>query len=57
MCGVRKSSAALISESMLSMDATVRSWLNAGDKNFGESDPVLATAFAVLTLSYCKPAK
>ena len=33
------------------------SWQNPGDKNFGESDPVLATAFAVLTLSYCKAAK
>lgn len=29
-------------------------WVNAGDKQFGESDPNLATAFAILALSYCK---
>jgi squalene-hopene/tetraprenyl-beta-curcumene cyclase len=29
------------------------SWLNAGDKAFGEADPNLATGFAVLALSYC----
>jgi squalene-hopene/tetraprenyl-beta-curcumene cyclase len=28
------------------------SWINAGDKVFGEGDPNLATAFAILTLSY-----
>ncbi|MGE3807191.1 MAG: prenyltransferase/squalene oxidase repeat-containing protein [Gemmataceae bacterium] len=28
------------------------SWVNAGDKAFGESDPNLATAFALLALSY-----
>ena len=33
------------------------SWLNPGDKKFGENDPTLATAFAVLTLSYCKAKK
>lgn len=33
------------------------SWRNEGDKQFGESDPNLATAFAILSLSYCKPAK
>ena len=33
------------------------SWANAGDKAFGEANPDLATAFAVLTLSYCRPAK
>lgn len=33
------------------------SWINPGDKNFGEGDPNLATAFAVLTLSYTKPKK
>jgi squalene-hopene/tetraprenyl-beta-curcumene cyclase len=31
-------------------------WANSKDRAFGEKDPVLATAFAVLTLSYCKPA-
>ena len=30
------------------------SWHNPGDQAFGESDPSLATAFAVLTLSYCQ---
>jgi hypothetical protein len=30
------------------------SWRNTGDKTFGESVPELATAFAVLSLSYCK---
>jgi squalene-hopene/tetraprenyl-beta-curcumene cyclase len=29
------------------------SWRNAGDKTFGEGDPNLATAFALLSLSYC----
>jgi Squalene-hopene cyclase C-terminal domain len=32
------------------------SFINAGDRTFGEADPNLATAFALLTLSYCKPA-
>jgi squalene-hopene/tetraprenyl-beta-curcumene cyclase len=31
------------------------SWVNPGDKTFGEANPDLATAFAVLTLSYCRP--
>jgi squalene-hopene/tetraprenyl-beta-curcumene cyclase len=31
------------------------SWVNRGDKMFGEANPDLATAFAVLTLSYCRP--
>jgi hypothetical protein len=30
------------------------SFVNAGDRTFGESDPNLATAFALLTLSYTK---
>jgi squalene-hopene/tetraprenyl-beta-curcumene cyclase len=30
------------------------SWTNAGDKVFGEADPNLATAFALLSLSYTK---
>ena len=33
------------------------SWINEGDKQFGESDPNLATAFAILALSYCHAAK
>jgi squalene-hopene/tetraprenyl-beta-curcumene cyclase len=33
------------------------SWINAKDKAFGEADPNLATAFAVLALSYCQPPK
>lgn len=33
------------------------SWRNVGDRTFGEADPNLATAFAVLSLSYCRPAK
>lgn len=33
------------------------SWINEQDKQFGENDPNLATAFAILTLSYCRPAK
>lgn len=31
------------------------SFINEGDKTFGEGDPNLATAFAVLTLTYVKP--
>jgi squalene-hopene/tetraprenyl-beta-curcumene cyclase len=30
------------------------SWSNAKDRQFGEAAPELATAFAVLTLSYCR---
>jgi squalene-hopene/tetraprenyl-beta-curcumene cyclase len=33
------------------------SWVNEGDKTFGEADPNLATAFAMLALSYCQPPK
>jgi squalene-hopene/tetraprenyl-beta-curcumene cyclase len=33
------------------------SWANPTDKSFGEKDPNLATAFAVLALSYSKPKK
>jgi squalene-hopene/tetraprenyl-beta-curcumene cyclase len=33
------------------------SFVNAGDRAFGEADPNLATAFALLSLSYTKPAK
>jgi squalene-hopene/tetraprenyl-beta-curcumene cyclase len=29
-------------------------WVNQGERLFGEGDPNLATAFAVLALSYCK---
>jgi squalene-hopene/tetraprenyl-beta-curcumene cyclase len=33
------------------------SWVNAGDRTFMESNPDLATAFAILSLSYCAPNK
>jgi squalene-hopene/tetraprenyl-beta-curcumene cyclase len=33
------------------------SWINAGDRAFGESTPELATAFALMSLSYCGPKK
>jgi squalene-hopene/tetraprenyl-beta-curcumene cyclase len=33
------------------------SFENKTDRAFGEADPNLATAFAILTLSYVKPAK
>jgi squalene-hopene/tetraprenyl-beta-curcumene cyclase len=33
------------------------SWRNDGDRTFGESNPDLATAFALLTLSYSRPAE
>ena len=29
------------------------SWVNKGDRTFGEGDATLATAFALLSLSYC----
>jgi squalene-hopene/tetraprenyl-beta-curcumene cyclase len=32
-------------------------WINKGDRTFGEGDANLATAFALLSLSYCKSAK
>ncbi len=31
------------------------SWRNEGDRTFGESDPNLATAFALLAINYCRP--
>jgi squalene-hopene/tetraprenyl-beta-curcumene cyclase len=33
------------------------SWINDGDRQFGEADPNIATAFAVLALSYTPPPK
>jgi squalene-hopene/tetraprenyl-beta-curcumene cyclase len=33
------------------------SWANEADRQFGERNPDLATAFAVLSLSYCRAAK
>ncbi|HYT90134.1 MAG TPA: hypothetical protein VEL76_15610 [Gemmataceae bacterium] len=33
------------------------SWRNAGDQTFAEADPNIATAFAVLSLSYCEVSK
>jgi squalene-hopene/tetraprenyl-beta-curcumene cyclase len=33
------------------------SWINAGDRTFMESNPDIATAFAVLALHYCDAAK
>ena len=33
------------------------SYINKTDKQFGEADPNLATAFALLALSYTKPPK
>lgn len=33
------------------------SWVNQGDRVFGEGDPNLATAFALLSLSYCREKK
>ncbi|HEY1860790.1 MAG TPA: prenyltransferase/squalene oxidase repeat-containing protein [Gemmataceae bacterium] len=33
------------------------SWINETDKQFGEASPELATAFAMLSLSYCQPPK
>jgi squalene-hopene/tetraprenyl-beta-curcumene cyclase len=30
------------------------SWINEKDKQFGENNPDLATAFALLTLQYCR---
>jgi squalene-hopene/tetraprenyl-beta-curcumene cyclase len=33
------------------------SFINKGDRTFGEGDPNLATAFALLSLSYCTSAK
>ncbi len=32
-------------------------WVNEKDRAYGEADPNLATGFAVLTLSYCRPSK
>ena len=44
-------------EALRSRQQADGSWRNAGDRIFGESDPNLATAFAVLTLGYCQPPK
>ncbi len=44
-------------EAIKSRQQSNGSWINKGDMTFGEGDPNLATAFALLSLSYCKPAK
>jgi squalene-hopene/tetraprenyl-beta-curcumene cyclase len=44
-------------EALKSRQQADGSWRNAGDKTFGEADPNIATAFAVLTLSYCEASK
>jgi squalene-hopene/tetraprenyl-beta-curcumene cyclase len=42
-------------EALKSRQRADGSWINQGDRAYGESDPDLATAFAVLSLSYCRP--
>jgi squalene-hopene/tetraprenyl-beta-curcumene cyclase len=44
-------------EALRSRQQADGSWRNEGDRTFFESDPNLATAFAVLALSYCRPVK
>lgn len=44
-------------EALRSRQQADGSWRNEGDQVFGESDPNLATAFAVLTLGYCQAPK
>jgi squalene-hopene/tetraprenyl-beta-curcumene cyclase len=44
-------------EALRSRQQANGSWVNEGDRTFFESDPNLATAFAVLALSYCQPPK
>ncbi len=44
-------------EALRSRQQADGSWRNEGDDTFYESNPDLATAFAVLALSYCRPAK
>jgi squalene-hopene/tetraprenyl-beta-curcumene cyclase len=41
-------------EALRSRQRADGSWANTGDRTFGEADPNLATAFAVLALSYCR---
>jgi squalene-hopene/tetraprenyl-beta-curcumene cyclase len=40
-------------EALKSRQAEDGSWVNKGERQFGEGDPNLATAFAALSLSYC----
>ncbi len=42
-------------ETLRSRQQADGSWRNTGDQTFGESDPNLATAFAIMSLSYCRP--
>jgi squalene-hopene/tetraprenyl-beta-curcumene cyclase len=42
-------------EALKARQGTDGSWRNDKDRQFGESDPSLATAFALLSLSYCQP--
>jgi hypothetical protein len=44
-------------EALRSQQQPDGSWRNKPDDVFGEGDPNLATAFAVLALSYCQPPK
>jgi squalene-hopene/tetraprenyl-beta-curcumene cyclase len=44
-------------EALRKRQQTDGSWINDKRDSFGEGDPNLATAFAVLALSYCQPKK
>lgn len=44
-------------EALKSRQQADGSWRNQGDRTFGEGDPNLATAFALLSLRYCLPEK
>jgi squalene-hopene/tetraprenyl-beta-curcumene cyclase len=53
--GVKHDWRAELFEALRQRQRPDRSFVNAGDRTFGEADPNLATAFVLLTLSYCKP--
>jgi squalene-hopene/tetraprenyl-beta-curcumene cyclase len=46
-----------LAETLIKKQKGDGSWVNPGDRTFGEGDPNIATAFALLSMSYTKPAK
>jgi squalene-hopene/tetraprenyl-beta-curcumene cyclase len=52
--GKKHSWRAELFQSLQSRQSDDGSWINRGEKQFGEGDPNLATAFALLSLSYCR---
>jgi squalene-hopene/tetraprenyl-beta-curcumene cyclase len=55
--GKRHAWRAELLEALRTRQGTAGNWTNANDKTFGEADPNIATAFALMALSYCEAAR